>query len=133
MVVLVIGCSKQPTQSSSHTPPNTQDSGTAEMVSEPATNAAITNGAGTNDLVAIALKKHTKKAWQNALYKEIETDPDIKEEMEIDPVAGLRTIKAMNNASNASLSQTDGPAFETNEMPDLKKIIGPDKPTPASK
>src|SRR4051812_46792908 len=40
-----------------------------------------TNSASVDDLVAVAMRTHTKKAWLAALYREIENDPNIDEEM----------------------------------------------------
>jgi hypothetical protein len=72
IAALVIGCSKHSDGNASQT---------EEVVEEPATNAAVTNGAATNDLLATALKTHTKQAWLNELHQEIQNDPNIDAEM----------------------------------------------------
>lgn len=86
----------------------------------------------TNELVAIALKTHTREAWLNVLYQEIEADPNIDEEMGADPVAGIRAIGAMTNFSSAKLFRPASPTTATNKLPDAVKVSEPDKrPNPS--
>ncbi len=116
IAAFVIGCSKHPSGTSSPTPPDTKDSGRVEAVAEQATNPAATNETGTNDLLAIALKTHTKQAWLNELYHQIESDPDINEELNVNPRAGIRAIRALTNASSAQLFMN----ASTNKVSDVE-------------
>jgi hypothetical protein len=81
----------------------------------------------TNDLVAVALRTNTREAWLNALYQDINADPNIDEEMGVDPVAGLRAIRAMTNFSSAKLFRTSSPTMATNKMSDVEKVSEADK------
>lgn len=49
----------------------------------------------TNDLVAVALRTHTKEAWQAALYQEIEADSNIDAEMGVNPTSAVVAVTAI--------------------------------------
>lgn len=116
IAAFVIGCSKHPSGTSSQTSTNATDSGAVGTVAEQATNSAVTNETGTNDLLAIALKTHTKQAWLNELYHQIESDPDINEELNVNPRAGIRAMRALTNASSAQLFMN----ASTNKVSDVE-------------
>ena len=62
---------------------------------EQAATNQVQSSAATNDLVAVALRTHTKEAWQAALYHDIEADPNIDAEMGVNPTSAIAAVAAI--------------------------------------